>query len=109
MQLKSAATLKQLSGHEGSTFLELFRHGTMSVELYKPEGLDLQQPHEQDDIYIVLHGHGQFLHGSTQVSFGPGDLLFVPAGIEHRFLDFSDDFCTWVIFYGPKGGEKGLF
>jgi hypothetical protein len=32
-------------------------------------------------------------------------MLFVPAGIEHRFYDFSDDFCTWVMFYGPEGGE----
>ncbi len=35
----------------------------------------------------------------------PGELPFVPAGIEHRFLDFSDDFITWVLFYGPEGGE----
>jgi len=35
----------------------------------------------------------------------PGDLLFVPAGIVHRFEDFTDDFATWVMFYGPEGGE----
>lgn len=35
-----------------------------------------------------------------------GDVLFAPAGIEHRFENFSDDFVTWVIFYGPVGGEK---
>jgi hypothetical protein len=29
----------------------------------------------------------------------------VPAGVPHRFVDFSDDFETWVVFYGPKGGE----
>ena len=33
-------------------------------------------------------------------------LIFVPAGIEHRFENFTDDFSTWVIFYGPAGGEK---
>jgi len=32
-------------------------------------------------------------------------MLFVPAGVEHRFENFSDDFATWVIFYGPEGGE----
>jgi mannose-6-phosphate isomerase-like protein (cupin superfamily) len=36
----------------------------------------------------------------------PGEVLFVPAGIEHRFEDFSDDFATWVFFYGPEGGES---
>jgi mannose-6-phosphate isomerase-like protein (cupin superfamily) len=34
------------------------------------------------------------------------DVLFVPAGVEHRFENFTDDFTTWVIFYGQKGGEK---
>jgi len=32
-------------------------------------------------------------------------VLFVPARVEHRFEEFSDDFATWVIFWGPKGGE----
>ena len=32
-------------------------------------------------------------------------LLFVKAGHEHRFENFTDDFATWVIFYGPDGGE----
>jgi hypothetical protein len=33
-------------------------------------------------------------------------VLFVPAGHEHRFEDFTPDFATWVIFYGPDGGES---
>jgi hypothetical protein len=37
--------------------------------------------------------------------FAPGDALFVAAAVEHRFEDFSDDFGTWVMFYGPAGGE----
>ena len=37
--------------------------------------------------------------------FAPGDLLFVPAGVEHRFEEFSDDFAAWVFFYGPEVGE----
>jgi uncharacterized protein YjlB len=46
-----------------------------------------------------------FCDGQT-VSFEKGDFLFAPAGVKHRFEDFSDDFLTWVIFYGPEGGEK---
>jgi mannose-6-phosphate isomerase-like protein (cupin superfamily) len=38
--------------------------------------------------------------------FGPGDLLFVRAGVEHRFEEFSDDLAVWVSFYGPDGGEQ---
>jgi len=40
------------------------------------------------------------------VAFAPGDMLFVPAKMEHRFEDFSADFATWVLFYGPTGGER---
>jgi uncharacterized protein YjlB len=44
--------------------------------------------------------------GGQRVPFGPGDALFVAATVEHRFEDFSDDFATWVVFYGPRGGES---
>ena len=53
-----------------------------------------------------LSGSGFFTHGETREPFEPGEALFVPAGDTHRFEDFSDDFAAWVVFYGPKGGEK---
>jgi hypothetical protein len=28
--------------------------------------------------------------------------------MKHRFEGFSHDFATWVIFYGPLGGEKNI-
>ena len=47
-----------------------------------------------------------FLGATRQdMKFLPGDFLFVPARAEHRFLDFTDDFTTWVLFYGAEGGE----
>jgi hypothetical protein len=30
----------------------------------------------------------------------------MPARASHRFLDYSGDFATWVMFYGPEGGES---
>ena len=90
----------------GNSFTTLFQHGTMSVEVYRPEGIDLQQPHEQDEIYIIISGTGIFYNDGERTDFSAGDLLFVKAGKEHRFEDFSEDFSTWVIFYGPKGGES---
>jgi mannose-6-phosphate isomerase-like protein (cupin superfamily) len=75
--------------------------------LYAPRGTDPQSPHTQDEVYVVVAGTGEFVRGSEAVSFGPGDALFVPAGLEHRFANFSDDFSAWVVFYGPEGGEAG--
>lgn len=86
-------------------FVTLLQHGSMSVELYAPQGEDRQTPHEQDELYVVIAGRGEFQNGAARHPFGPGDVIFVPAGVEHRFLSFSDDFQTWVIFYGPAGGE----
>lgn len=81
------------------------RHGSMRVGLYAPRGHDPQSPHDQDEIYIVHKGTGTFRNGSESRPFGPGDVIFVKAGVDHRFETFSDDFETWVVFWGPKGGE----
>ncbi len=86
-------------------FVELLSHGTLSVELYAPRGNDPQSPHTRDEAYVVVSGHGEFVNGSARHPFGPGDFLFVPAGVAHRFEDFTDDLVVWVIFYGPEGGE----
>jgi mannose-6-phosphate isomerase-like protein (cupin superfamily) len=83
----------------------LVKHGSMTLEYYVPQGADTQTPHIKDEIYIVSRGHGWFRHEAGRIACAQGDALFVPAGIEHRFEDFSDDFETWVIFYGSEGGE----
>lgn len=90
-----------------SPFIELFKHGTLSVEIYAPKGVDLQTPHTRDEIYVVAQGSGEFLNGNARHSVKAGDFLFVPAFVEHRFENFSEDFATWVFFYGPEGGEAG--
>lgn len=86
-------------------FVEVFQHGTLSVEIYKPEQVDRQKPHTRDEVYVVISGTGWFVNGETRQRFGPGEFLFVPAGVVHRFEEFTDDFATWVFFYGPEGGE----
>lgn len=83
----------------------LLAHGTMELEWYAPRGEDPQTPHDQDELYFVVTGSGRFVRGEETITFGPGDAIFVPAGVEHRFVDFSDDFGTWVVFWGPTGGE----
>jgi len=89
-----------------SPFLTVFEHGTLAVEVYKPEKVDLQKPHSRDEVYVVISGSGTFFNDGKRTSFSAGDFLFVKAGLEHRFEDFTDDFSIWVIFYGPEGGEK---
>ncbi len=84
----------------------VFEHGTLQIKMYRPDREDLQKPHNRDEVYVVAHGSGWFLNGAERHPFQTGDVLFVPAGVIHRFEQFTDDFCTWVVFYGPEGGEK---
>jgi mannose-6-phosphate isomerase-like protein (cupin superfamily) len=104
MHLSSSSALEQL-GTAQQLFLEVFQHGTLSVEVYQPIEKDHQQPHDRDEVYVIIAGEGDFYSDGNWCKFKAGDFLFVPAGVEHRFENFTSDFSTWVIFYGPKGGE----
>lgn len=94
-----------LKSHPGNTFISLIKHGTMQVEYYAPVGSDRQTPHRQDELYIIASGNSLFNRNGEIIQCKHGDVLFVPAGMEHRFENFSPDFATWVIFYGKDGGE----
>lgn len=89
----------------GRTSALLMQRGSMALRWYAPRGEDNQTPHDQDELYIVVSGKGTFRNGAEKTVFGPGDVLFVPAGRSHRFENFSDDLDLWVVFWGPKGGE----
>ena len=38
---------------------------------------------------------------TSRSPIGPGDLLFAAARAEHGFVERSDDFSEWIVFYGP--------
>jgi mannose-6-phosphate isomerase-like protein (cupin superfamily) len=98
---------------EGRGSSQVFVDGDLEIRLYAPKGHDPQTPHDRDELYIVASGHGKFRAGEQIFSFSPGDLLYVAAHESHRFEDFSDDFATWVVFYGvvkaaPPAGRTGF-
>jgi mannose-6-phosphate isomerase-like protein (cupin superfamily) len=101
---KARELLKESAG----VFTKVFQHGSLVAEFYKPEKIDCQKPHDRDEIYVVTSGSGTFTNEGKLWQFKTGDFLFVPAGAEHRFENFTDDFSTWVFFYGPVGGEKEI-
>jgi mannose-6-phosphate isomerase-like protein (cupin superfamily) len=103
-RLTISNALKSLENRD-ETSAVLFEHGSLSVEIYKPERVDYQQPHSKDEVYVIACGSGYFVRGGSRQQFEAGEVLFVPAGVEHTFEDFSEDFAAWVFFYGPEGGE----
>jgi len=52
-------------------------------------------------VYVIVRGQGVLFHDGRRDAFDAGDLLYVAAGVEHRFESYTDDLAVWVIFYGP--------
>lgn len=104
-QFSLDAALATLPDDQGRLFTYPFRHGSMRIGVYAPQGEDDQAPHEQDELYIVASGSGWFVKNGERRPVKAQDAIFVEAHAFHRFEDFSEDFVTWVIFWGPKGGE----
>ena len=91
---------------DGQPFATVMAGGSMRVELFATGGRpDLQTPHEQDELYFVQRGQGVLLIHDQRFDAQAGDAFFVAAGTPHHFEDTSTDFATWVVFYGPPGGE----
>lgn len=91
--------------HAGVPYTVPFVHGTMKLLVFTPRGADDQDPHSQDEVYVVVAGSGTLTVEGERFPFEPGDALFVGAGKEHQFVDFSDDLVTWAVVWGPEGGE----
>jgi len=94
-----------LPGPAGEHAVSVLEHGSLNLKLSLPVSPNQQTPHEQDEIYVIMQGSGVLFHDGNRDAFGPGDVMFVAAGTEHRFEDFTEDLAVWVVFYGPAGGE----
>lgn len=105
LKISLTAAKKQLKAQVDFPFTTVLQHGTMAVEYYAPKEKDLQTPHSKDELYFIASGTGVFNRNGEYTDCKKGDVLFVPAGMEHRFESFSPDFATWVVFYGEEGGE----
>jgi mannose-6-phosphate isomerase-like protein (cupin superfamily) len=61
---------------------------------------DRQQPHADDELYVVLEGRGTLEIEGDQVPLREGEAIFVPAGAEHRFVGY-ESLSVLVIFARP--------
>ncbi len=95
----------RIPGPAGERSVLVLQRGTLDVKLSLPVPPNQQTPHAQDEIYVVIHGRGVLVHDGKRDPFELGDLLFVAAGGEHHYEDFSEDLALWRVFYGVQGGE----
>jgi quercetin dioxygenase-like cupin family protein len=94
-------------GSEPVHWVEQLRVPDLSVGSYSiPAGsVDDQDPHTEDEIYVVTAGRAMFEAGGDRVAVGPGSVIFVPANEAHRFTDISEDLATVVIFAPAEGSR----
>jgi mannose-6-phosphate isomerase-like protein (cupin superfamily) len=103
--IRFEAAQAAISGPDGGRSVLALHRGTLDIRLSLPVGPNVQTPHEQDELYVVVRGQGVLVHAGKSEPFGAGDILFVAAGVEHHYQDFSEDLALWRIFYGARGGE----
>lgn len=84
----------------GNRYLEFLRSDSLSVGLYVlPEGShDPQQPHTEDEVYYVVGGEATIRVGEEDISVQPGSVVFVAAGVEHRFHSITHELRVLVLF-----------
>jgi mannose-6-phosphate isomerase-like protein (cupin superfamily) len=70
-----------------------------------PGAVDGQQPHTEDEVYVVLAGRSRFTAGDETRDCGPGDVIFVPALVPHRFHDITEEL-RMVVVFGPAEGSR---
>jgi mannose-6-phosphate isomerase-like protein (cupin superfamily) len=65
---------------------------------------DPQQPHTEDEVYHVVSGKGHIRVGAEDRAVGAGTVVFVEAGVDHRFYDIEEDL-TVLVFFAPAEGS----
>ncbi len=93
---------------QGASYVEFMREDSMSVGIYVlPTGsTDGQSPHTEDEVYVVLAGSSRFTAGHETRDVRPGDTIFVPAGVAHRFHDIGKDLRLIVVFAPPEHSRR---
>jgi quercetin dioxygenase-like cupin family protein len=93
----------------GTHWAEQFRVPDLSVGTYSlPAGAtDDQEPHTEDEVYVVTAGRAAFVAGGQRVEVGPGSVIFVPAREPHRFADITQDLAA-LVFFGPAEGSRAV-
>lgn len=107
------STLEVLAGTSQFTlgkpnhYVEHLRNDSMSVGTYciPAGGVDDQRPHSEDEIYVVVSGRAHLVGSDLTTGVGPGLVVFVPAGEEHRFVEITADLTT-LVFFAPAEGSR---
>jgi mannose-6-phosphate isomerase-like protein (cupin superfamily) len=85
---------------EGGYFLDFLkiRNLEAGIIVLHPGEKDTQEPHSADELYYVVQGSGMMELGRTKTSVAKGSIVFVPAGMRHRFYGNGEDLVVLYVF-----------
>jgi mannose-6-phosphate isomerase-like protein (cupin superfamily) len=88
--------------------VEQLRVADLSVGTYSipGDGIDDQVPHTEDEIYVITAGRAVLEAGGDSVPVGPGSVVYVAAGEEHRFTGVTEDLAAVVVFAPAEGARS---
>jgi mannose-6-phosphate isomerase-like protein (cupin superfamily) len=91
----------------GATYEEHLRRPDLSIGTYclAAGADDTQDPHDEDEVYVVMSGRARFTGGDHTIDVSPGSVFFVPAREVHRFHDITEDLAV-LVFFGPAEGAR---
>lgn len=100
MQVLKAAGHYVVPEGEPNLYREHMRAPDLSVGTYciPVGGKDGQQPHTEDEIYVVVRGHATLATDDEEVPVGPGSVVYLAAHVEHWFVDVTEDLTVVVVF-----------
>jgi mannose-6-phosphate isomerase-like protein (cupin superfamily) len=90
----------------GKRYLEFLRVPAMSAGVYvlSAGAADPQSPHKEDEMYYVVRGRARMRAGSEEQAVCAGSVIFVAAGVEHRFYDITEELMV-LVFFAPAESE----
>lgn len=105
VSMYSLGALLAARAQGGRPYKEVLRVEALSVGVYELAAgdEDRQQPHGEDEIYVVTRGNAQMTIGDEEFDVAPGALFYVPARVPHRFHDIREDLFLIVAFAPPEG------
>ncbi len=107
MQAYDLDELLAAHAEAGALYHEFLRESSLSAGLYiLPAGMpDPQQPHTEDEVYSIIGGSGQITVAAEERAVKAGSVVFVAAGVEHRFHTITEDLTILVFFAPPRRSQ----
>jgi mannose-6-phosphate isomerase-like protein (cupin superfamily) len=107
VQILRAAGHFAVRDGEPNQYREHLRVPDLSVGTYcvPVGGKDGQEPHTEDEVYVVTSGRAQFTSSGETIDVTAGSVFFVAAHEVHRFHDITEDLAV-LVFFGPAEGSR---